>query len=97
MDYRNRKYYLVTLSSSSYDIRLNHFKMFIPTLKISEPYNHFKNGKSYDGENTNKYWQMMISCRNEHAEALEYELNKDKRQNEKYSYFMELNKQICGQ
>ena len=105
MDYRDRKYYLVTLSYSSYKTRLNKFKQIAPSLKISAPYNHFKNGKSYDGANTvdlcnccyYNYWQMLISCNKQESDLLEYELNKMLVKDKKYSYFIELHKNLCGQ
>ena len=100
MDYRNRKYYLATFQWTSYEMRIANLKMISPALKINPPYNHFKNGKEYDGENTkgksSSYWQMMISCNKKDAEAVEYELRKAAR-NERNSYFLEITKEMCGQ
>lgn len=101
MDYRERNYYLATIDYCSYDMRMKHLKIVAPSLKIHSPYNHFKHNKDYDGVFTNKqgyggYWQMMLSCRKENSEALEYELNKGKR-NSRLTNFLKLNKELCGQ
>ena len=105
MDYRNRDYYLVTIAYESYDMRLNYYKMAAPSLKMHSPYNHFKNGHMFDRYNDGakgRYWQMMISCKKENSEALEYELRKASR-NDKCisswsdSYFIKLDKNLLGQ
>lgn len=104
MDYRDRNYYLVSIYYCSYDMRLSYYKIAAPSLKIYAPYNHFKysNGE-YDGVFTQKqghngYWQMMISCRKEDSDALEYELRKAERNDSpSYSQFLKLSKELCGQ
>ena len=109
MDYRYRNYYLVTIDYCSYDMRMKYFRIVAPSLKIHSPYNHFKsNDKEYDGEYTKTlgyggYWRMMLSCKKEDENALEYELRKAKR-NDKYSslyctgsHFLKLDKELCGQ
>lgn len=104
MDYRKRNYYLVSILYSSYNMRLSYFKLAAPSLKICAPYNHFKhNDKEYDGAFTgkqgySKYWQMMLSCRKEDSDALEYELRKTvRRDGQNYSRFLKLSKELCGQ
>ena len=103
MDYRERNYYLVSISSCALDMRLNYFRIASPTLRIHSPYNHFKENKGqYDGtylgiQGYNNYWQMMISCRKEDSDALEYELRKAKRNDGCYSQFLKLSKELCGQ
>lgn len=108
MDYRNRNYYLLSIDYLSYDMRMEYFKLATPSLKVHTPYNHFKNNKGYDGEYTKilgygGYWQMMLSCKKEDENALEYELRKAER-NDKYSglyctgsHFLKLDKELCGQ
>jgi hypothetical protein len=103
MDYRERNYYLTTIDYLSYDMRLKYYKMAAPSLKIHAPYNHIKN-KSYYDYVDGSYWQMMLSCKKEDSEALEYELRKaernDSRCNGVYSYgshFFKLSKEVCGQ
>ena len=107
MDYRKRNYYLVTIMYFSYDTRMHYYRLAAPSLKIHAPYNHFKNSdKAYDGEfakklGYNSYWQMMLSCKKEDSDALEYELRKAERADNEYgihgSYFLKLSKELCGQ
>ena len=103
MDYKNRKYYLVALGGYAYDFRLNILKREISSLKISAPYNHFRDYKSeYDGQSMKKinkptYWQMMISCSKEHEEILLYELGKAQRRDFDRCNWFELTKEVCGQ
>lgn len=110
MDYRYRNYYLVTVDYCSYDMRMEYFRIAAPSLKIHSPYNHFKcNGEEYDGRYTRHlgyggYWQMMLSCKKEDSEVLEYELRKAKRRDGEYksiystgSNFLKLDKELCGQ
>lgn len=102
MDYRKRNYYLVTIDYISYDTRLKFYKLATPSLKIHSPYNHVKNicGRDYiDG----RYWQMMLSCKKEDSEALEYELREAERSDKhgslysQGSYFLKLDKFLLGQ
>lgn len=99
MDYRQRDYYLARIDCYSYDMRMNIFKIVAPSLKIHAPYGHIKsNGHMEQDRINNRYWQMMLSCRKEDSEALEYELRKAKRRDGlNFSYFLKLNKEICGQ
>lgn len=98
MDYRERNYYLARIDYCSYNMRIGIFKIATPSLKIHAPYDHIKsNGERQDKIN-GRYWQMMLSCRKEDSEALEYELRKAERRDRKsFSYFFKLNKEICGQ
>lgn len=101
MDYRERNYYLVSISSCALDMKLNYFKIAFPTLKIHSPYKHFKENKGqYDGtylriHGYSNYWQMMISCRKEDSDALEYELSK--KNDGCCGQFLKLSKELCGQ
>lgn len=104
MDYRERNYYLVSIDYCSHDMRLRYFKIAAPSLKIHPPYNHFKyNDEDYDGnylqnQGHSGYWQMMLSCKKENSDALEYELRKAVRNDRpSYSHFLKLNKELCGQ
>lgn len=106
MDYRYRDYYLITIDYLSYDMRMRYYKIASPSLKIHPPYNHFKNGRELDVYNDGAkghYWQMMISCKKEDSEALEYELRKAERNDNdnrpmRYgSHFLKLSKELCGQ
>ena len=110
MDYRQRNYYLVTIDCCSYDMRMRYFKIAAPSLKIHSPYNQYKsNNREYDSKYTKPlgyggYWQMMLSCKKEDTEALEYELRKAVRNDREYntiylfgSSFLKLDKYLCGQ
>lgn len=103
MDYRNRNYYLVNIDYVSYDMRLKIFKLVTPSLKIHPPYNHVKNKHQHDYVD-GLTWQMMLSCKKEDSEALEYELRKAERNDNDYnsvrsfgSHFIKLDKKLCGQ
>lgn len=97
MDYRNRNYYLVNIPFFSYDMRIKYFKLAAPSLKIHAPYNHIKwSYKTHDFLN-GKHWQMMISCKKDSSDAIEYELRKMVRNDGCNSAFEKLSKEICGQ
>lgn len=103
MDYRKRNYYLVAFDYCSYDMRMKYCKLASPSLKVHSPYNHVKNQNHHDYVDGN-YWQMMLSCKKEDSEALEYELRKaernDKEYNSVYSFgsrFIKLDKELLGQ
>lgn len=85
MDWRNRCYYLVKLNNNLFWWQKGHddygeiytssipiLKNNVPTIKFSEPYNHFVNSAEiYDGNIEGVgYVQMMISCNKEHEETL---------------------------
>ena len=106
MDYRYRDYYLVTINYLSYDMRMEYYKIAAPSLKIHSPYNHFKNGRELDMYNDGAKghrWQIMISCKKEDSETLEYELRKAERRDDSIhpwisgSHFLKLSKELLGQ
>lgn len=43
------------------------------------------------------YWQMMLSCKKEDSENLEYELRKAESRDGWGSRFLKLDKELCGQ
>ena len=112
MDWRNRKYYLVTLG---YGIRhCGRFQMLkrIPSVKFSKPYNHifppikdapegYLGSINYDGKHTDetgmRYVQYMISCNDAQSESVENLLNNFHNDEPLYCYWFELTKEICGQ
>ena len=119
MDYRERKYYLVTFKGDSYNSRIQQIRSVVPSFKIHEPYNHKKEGpeeirrgKVYDGSTIGiakvpegqvsmKYWQVMVSCKNEDATVLEKELKKAANEDVgpwwDSSFYMKIDKKVCGQ
>lgn len=105
MDYRNRKYYIVNWSYDR-DYRIKNLKLFAPSIKMHSPYNHFKSfegeeGKIYDGVAKDltdiRFVDTMMSCKNEEAPAVEYELRKMVRRDSGRGKFCELTKDMCGQ
>lgn len=97
MDYRHRNYYLAKIDYFSYAMRIKYFQLAAPSLKIHPPYHHIKgSGRPQDLVNK-RYWQMMLSCKKEDSDALEYELRKAERRDEGSSRFIKINKAICGQ
>lgn len=104
MDYRNRNYYLVTIDYTSYDMRMRYYKLAAPSLKRHAPYNHIKWSDREKDLLNGSYWQMMLSCKKEDSEALEYELRKAERNDNDYnsvysfgSHFIKIDKELCGQ
>lgn len=104
MDYRHRKYYLVSIPYFSRDMRIRYFKIVAPSLKMHSPYNHFchrDNEQAYDGKWSNLTGVMrpdiMMSCTIEDSAALEYELHKMVRNDDGYGKFFELTKNLCKQ
>lgn len=103
MDYRHRKYYLVSIPYFSRDMRIRYFKIAAPSLKMHAPYNHIlkQHTSDYDGcchEDTGvRRPDVMISCKLEDVESLEYELRKMVRNDDGYGKFYELIKEFCGQ
>lgn len=97
MDYRYRDYYLVNIDSFVYNMRMRYYKLAAPSLKIHPPYYHLKNNKYSQDYIKRRYWQMMLSCKKEDSEALEYELRKAERRDDWGSRFLKLDKELCGQ
>lgn len=108
MDWRSRKYYLVSIPYFCRDMRINYFKIAAPSIKMSEPYNHvahkigrYGSDYKYDGQWCKETGvhrpDYMISCKTEESEALEYELRKMVRNDGYYGAFYELTKEFCGQ
>ena len=97
MDYRYRNYYLVNINIFSYNMRMEYFKLAAPSLKIHSPYCHFKNNKYSRDYINGHFWHMMLSCKKEDSESLEYELRKAKRRDDLGTCFVKLNKELCGQ
>lgn len=97
MDYRYRDYYLAKLDPFAREMRMEYFKLVAPSLKVHSPYRHIKNNHRPQDNINGRYWQMMLSCKKEDSEALEYELRKANRRDYYGSYFFKLTREICGQ
>lgn len=76
-------------------------KRIIPSIKISEPYNHFKindDKYGYDGHLKEiGYVQLMISCRMEYCELLEKTVLGIQKQDSNHVYIKEITREMCGQ
>ena len=106
MDYRHRKYYLVSIPYFSRDMRIRYFKIAAPSMKMHAPYNHMSHKQQKDILSYDGLWSkeiglrrpdMMISCKTEDVESIEYELRKMVRNDEGHGWFYELTKNFCGQ
>lgn len=83
MDRRERKYYLVTFNYDSYDMRMEYTKICCPSRKVHPV-------KQCWIDIYKDYWQMLMSCKNEHSESLEYELRKAIRNDKGVTAFIEI-------
>lgn len=107
MDWRNRSYYLVHFDYCAQAMRTRFLYLVDSSIKIYTPHNHFKIQKkdlygrdlTYDGayiENISSgRAQMMISCKKEASEAVEYELRKSVRNSD--GWFIKFEKEMLGQ
>lgn len=85
MDRRERKYYLVNVDYFAYKMRMEYIKTCCPSRKVHSVKEHWK-----DDPQLRKYWQMMISCKKEQSESLEYELRKGMRNDGYGTRFVEI-------
>lgn len=117
MDWRERRYYLVRLNDSTlgwwqrghddygekYKNYYNMLKRTVPSIKISEPYNHFLSNtkmSSYGYDGALKeigYVQLMISCRKEYCEIFEKTVFEIQENDPKHVVIKEITKNMCGQ
>ena len=89
MDWRGRKYYIVTFYFDSYDMRMSFLKL-IPNIKFT----HYKNiPKQKDETEERGKYQFMISVPNSSSEAVEYELRKAER-NDYYCKWKEIKRDL---
>lgn len=100
MDWRHRKYYLITYSMA----HPYNWNQISKSIRLHPPYNHFKqymcgNTLTYDGcsfRETGAYLpSQMLSCRMEDADEVELQME---RLHYKHSFaYSELTKEMCGQ
>ena len=106
MDYRKRQYYLIDIGNDELNNKFHMMKQLAPSLKLSSPYKHFKNGFDFDyGNIQNKWWSgttihslnttHLLSVRNEHHHLLRMFLELATKANE--IYFIRVDKRMLGQ
>lgn len=106
MDYRNRHYYLVDIRSDRFNDKIDMMKQMAPSLKISPPYKHFKNGFDFDYGNIQNIWWTgttihslntthLISINHKHGYIFRRFLELATKANE--IYFMRVDKKMLGQ
>lgn len=89
MDWRGRKYYIVTFYFDSYDMRMSFLKL-IPNIKFT----YYKNiPKQRDELEERGNYQFMIGVPNSSSEAVEYELRKAER-NDYYCKWKEIKQDL---
>lgn len=99
MDYRERRYFLVSFNYSTRDMRMKNLKMVDPSVKFNPPYGHLPDTKwGYDGERCDitglSFPTTMMSCSKDKVDAVLYELRKTVGEDH-YSGYYELNKSCC--
>lgn len=106
MDYRQRRYYLIDITNDDLGNKFRTMKLIAPSLKMSAPYKHFKNGIDWDYSNfRNQYWcnttihshtvTHLVSVRNEHHYLFRKFLELATKANE--IYFICADKRLLGQ
>lgn len=100
MDWRNRKYYLITYSMA----QPYNWNQIAKSVRLYPPYNHFKGFQTdkaltYDGcawETTGQYVpSQMLSCSIQNADEVELQMER-LHQSRSFMYH-ELTQEMCGQ
>lgn len=98
MDWRNRKYYLVLLSTRYREDKIKNLKDEIPSFKMHSPYRHHKKAVNkttsqdqFDCTYFDFFCEAMVGCDVKDAELLEDRLR------EPYCKYKEITKEMCGQ
>lgn len=106
MDYRKRQYYLIDIRNDELNYKFYMMKQIAPSVKLSSPYKHFKNGLDFDYDNIrNKWWTStnihalstthLLSVRNEEHYLFRQFLELATKANE--IYFIHIDKRMLGQ
>jgi hypothetical protein len=106
MDYRKRQYYLIDILDDNLNNKFYMMKRIAPSLKLSSPYNHFKDGFDFDyGNIQNKWWTHttihalntthLASVKNDEHYLFREFLELATKANE--IYFMRVDKRMLGQ
>lgn len=102
MDWRGRKYYVAKFSSESYDMRIKIFKN-IGNVRLHNPNKYDFNVKLPDEKESRGYYHVLIGCKIDEKDIVEFELRKAERR-DKGSSWKEIQRDIgkkyfdiCGQ
>ena len=106
MDYRERQYYLIDILDDNLNNKFYMMKRIAPSVKLSSPYKHFKNGLDFDYNNIRNTWWTsttihalstthLLSVKNEHHYLLRKFLELATKANE--IYFIRVDKRMLGQ
>ena len=106
MDYRERQYYLIDILDDDLNNKFYMMKQMAPSIKLSSPYKHFKNGFDFDyGNIQNKWWHgttihalnttHLLSVRNEEHYLFRKFLELASKANA--IYFIRVDKRMLGQ
>jgi len=89
MDWRNRKYYVVNFCPNAYEMRIDILRN-IDGIKLRNPKYDF-NVKLPDEAESRGCYQVLIGCREDDSEIIEYELRKAER-NDGFAKWKEIKK-----
>jgi hypothetical protein len=93
MDWRGRKYYVATFSSSSYAMRINILKL-IDGVSLHSPTQHDFNIKISDEKEPRGYYHVLIGCNIDKSEVVEFELRRAKIRDGMYTSWKEIERDI---
>lgn len=89
MDWRGRKYYIARFSSNSYDMRMNILK-HIDGVRLHSPTQHDFNIKIPDEKEPRGYHHILIGCRTDTSEIVEFELKRAKIRDGEFTMWKEV-------
>ena len=94
MDWRDRKYYVVRFSPDSYDMRIRILKN-IEGVKLYPSTNHKINTKFPDEKEPRGYYHVLIGCKTDIKDIVEFELRKAER-NDWWVKWKEVQRKRCN-
>lgn len=92
MDWRARKYYIANFSPESYDMRIEILKN-IDGVKLHNPTKHNFNIKLPDEKEPRGYYHVLIGCKADIKDIVEFELRKSERR-DRYSSWKEIQRDV---
>ena len=94
MDWRNRKYYVASFSPDSYEMRIRILKN-IEGVKLNPSTNHKINTKFPDEKEPRGYYHVLIGCKTDIKDIVEFELRKAER-NDWWVKWKEVQRKRCN-